>query len=75
MLRARAYNNVANQAAASTVGDVLGTPYMMAGRKFVYLEPTNSFAAVAFGTGLTKFIAFDNSENLGFTTVGLAGNS
>ena len=75
MLRGNAYNNVGNQAAASTVADVLGSPYQMAGKKFVYLEPTNNFAAVSFGTGLTKFLAFDNSQGLGLATVGVANSA
>ena len=75
VLRAIAFNMVGNQAAATRVNDALNTPYQMGGRKFAYLEPTNTFATVAFGDGLTKFIAFDNSQGTAFTTLGLASKS
>jgi len=72
VVRGRAYNNVGNQAAASTIADNIASPYNMAGSKLVYLEPTNSYAAVSFGEGLTKFIVFDNQANLGHATFGIA---
>lgn len=74
-MRGNAYNSVGNQAAASTVGDNLNTPYKMAGLKFVYMEPTTPFAALSFGEGMTKFIAFDNTGNLGLATVGIANKA
>lgn len=75
VLRGNAYNPIENQAAASTVNDNLASPYKMAGAKFVYLEPTDDFAAVAFGTDLTKFLVFTNHENLGIITAGIAKKS
>ena len=61
-----------NRAAASTIADNLAVPYLMHGKKLVYVEPTNSYAALAFGEGSTKFVAFDNSQGLGLATFGLA---
>ena len=72
VMRARAYDVVGNQAAAPTVANFLAAPYNLAGKKLVYVEPTNSFAFVSFGEGMTKFAAFDNSFGLGKATFGVA---
>ena len=66
------YNNVNNTAAESTVADNLNKPYKMAASKFVYIEPTSAFSAVAFGEQSTKFIAFEMQNNLGLATFGIA---
>lgn len=71
-MRGRAYNIVGNQAGVPTVGNYLDKPHTLHGRKMVYVEPTNSFAALSFGEGSTKFLAFDNSVGLGMMTLGLA---
>ena len=67
-----AYNTVGNQAADATIADNLNKPYKMAGAKLVYLEPTSSFSAVAFGEQSTKFISFEMANNLGLATFGIA---
>ena len=72
VMRARAYDVVGNQAAAPTVANFLAAPYNLAGKKLVYVEPTNSFAFLSFGEGMTKFVAFDNSLGLGKATFGIA---
>ena len=72
VLHGIAYNNVGNQAADATVADNLNKPYKMAGSKFVYMEPTSRFSAVAFGEQSTKFISFDLQNNLGLATFGIA---
>ena len=72
VMRARAYDVVGNQASAPTVANFLAAPYNLAGKKLVYVEPTNSFAFLSFGEGTTKFVAFDNSMGLGKATFGLA---
>ena len=61
------YNNVGNTAAESTVADNLNKPYKMAGSKFVYIEPTSAFSAVAFGDQSTKFISFEMSFSYSMT--------
>ena len=70
-----AYNNVGNQAADATIVGNLNKPYTMAGSKLVYMEPTSEYAAVAFGEGSTKFIAFERSSSLGLATLGFASKS
>ena len=70
-----AYNNVGNTAAAPTIRDNLDKPYKMAGSKLVYMEPTSEFSAVAFGSGNTKFISFENYNSLAMATFGLASKS
>ena len=70
-----AYNSVGNAAAAPTIRDNLDKPYKMAGSKLVYMEPTSEFSAVAFGTGNTKFISFENYNSLAMATFGLASKS
>lgn len=71
-IRARAYDVVGNRAATPTVATYVGTPYMLHGKKLVYAEPTNGYAALSFGEGLTKFLVFDNNQGLGMATVGVA---
>lgn len=75
VLRGNAYNNVSNEAAASTIGGNMAAPYKMFGSKLVYLEPTLDNAVVSFGTGTTYFIGFDNSKSLGLLQLGFAKNS
>ncbi len=72
VLRGNAYNNVGNEAAASTIGGNMAAPYKMFGSKLVYLEPTLDNAVVSFGTGTTYFIGFDNSKSLGLLQLGMA---
>ena len=70
-----AYNSVGNAAASPTIRENLDKPYTMAGYKLVYMEPTSEFSAVAFGSGNTKFISFENYNSLAMATFGLASNS
>ncbi len=73
VLRGNSYNFVGNELAATTVGDQLGYPYMMAIGQFLYVEPTNSLGYVAFNKGLTFYGGLDNSAGtVGLLTVGVA---
>ena len=77
VLHGRAYNTVANQAAASTVRDNMASPYKMAGSKLFYVEPTDKYGVLALGSGsMTYLLAFDRSAgNLGMVTAGIASKA
>lgn len=73
VLRGNSYNSVGNELAATTVGEQLSYPYMMAIGQFLYVEPTNNMGYVAFNKGLTFYGGFDNSlGTVGLLTVGVA---
>ena len=73
VLRGNAYNFVGSELAATTVGDQLDYPYMMALGQFLYVEPTNALGYVAFNKGLTFYGGLDNSSsNVGLFTAGIA---
>ena len=74
-MRGIAYNRVSNPAADATIQDNIQKPYKMAGAKLVYMEPTSSYSAVAFGEGSTKFISFEQFSTLGLATAGIANKS
>lgn len=77
VLHGRAYNTVANQAAASTVRDNMASPYKMAGSKLFYVEPTDKYGVLALGSGsMTYLLAFDRSVgDLSMVTAGIATKS
>ena len=80
VLHGNAYNQVSNEAAAATIGNAYGgdmqAVYKMNGRKLVYVEPSNQYGALALGSGsMTYLLAFDNSEDLGMLTAGIAMKS
>lgn len=76
VLHGSAYNRGNNQAAASTYRGNMASPYLMAGTNAVYVEPTDNYGAAAFTSGsMTYLVAFDNSENLGMLTAGIATKS
>lgn len=72
VLHGNAYNPVANEAAAPTVASEMGLPHKMTDRNFAYFEPVDQEGVVSFGTGLTYFFAFDNNNDLGLVSAGLA---
>lgn len=73
VLRGNSYNFVGNELAATTVGDQLAYPYMMAIGQFLYVEPTSNLGYVAFNKGLTFYGGLDNSMGtVGLLTVGVA---
>jgi len=73
VLRGNSYNFVGSELAATTVGDQLDYPYMMALGQFLYVEPTNALGYVAFNKGLTFYGGLDNSSsNVGLFTAGIA---
>lgn len=71
-LRGNAYDIVGNEAAASTVNSWMAKPHNFAGKKLMYIEPTNERGMVSFGEGTTWIAGFDNSASLGKLTVGMA---
>lgn len=71
-LHGNAYNSVSNEAASSTIGGDLAIPHKMRGHKLGYFEPVNEFGVISFGDSSTKFLAFDNSENLGLLIGGIS---
>lgn len=73
VLRGNSYNFVGNELAATTIGDQLAYPYMMAIGQFLYVEPTSNLGYVAFNKGLTFYGGLDNSlGTVGLLTVGVA---
>ncbi|MCQ2063065.1 MAG: hypothetical protein MJY99_06975 [Fibrobacter sp.] len=72
ILHGNAYNIVANEAAAATVNGNLAMPHKMLGSKFAYFEPIDGEGVVSFGETNSYFFAFDNSQNLGLLTAGMA---
>lgn len=76
VLHGNAYNMVGNEAAASTIGGDMNAVYKMNGRKLIYVEPSDKYGALALGSGsMTYLLAFDNSEDLGMLTAGIAMKS
>ena len=72
VLHGNAYNPVANEAAAPTVGGEMVIPHRMFSRHFAYFEPVDQEGVVAFGEWMTYFFAFDNNKDLALVTAGLA---
>lgn len=72
ILHGNSYNPVANEAAAPTVAGELMMPHHMHNRNFAYFEPIDQEGVVSFGTGITYFFAFDNTNSLGLVTAGMA---
>lgn len=72
ILHGNAYNMVGNEAAAATVNGNLAMPHKMLGSKFAYFEPIDGEGVVSFGETNSYFFAFDNSQNLGLLTAGMA---
>ena len=74
VLHGRAYNIVANEAAASTVRGNIAVPYKMAGSKLFYVEPSDKYGALSLTSGsMTYLLAFDRNEgDLGLVTAGIA---
>lgn len=72
ILHSNTYNTVSNEAAGSTIGGNLAAPRKMHGIKALYVEPINERAAISFGKTTTYFAAFDNSQELGILTAGMA---
>lgn len=75
VLRGNAYNTYGNEAAASTIGGNMASPYKMAGSKLVYVDPLEQSGVVAFGDNSTYFLGLDNSNDLGKLTLGFAKKS
>ena len=72
VLHGNAYNPVGNEAAAPTVASEMNMPHKMTDHNFAYFEPVDQEGVVSFGTGLTYFFAFDNNNDLGLVSAGLA---
>ena len=72
VLHGNAYNSVANEAAAATVGGEMSIPHRMFSRRFAYFEPVDQEGVVSFGQNTTYFFAFDNNNDLALVTAGLA---
>ena len=73
VLHGNAYNMVGNEAAAATIGGDMDAVYKMAGRKLIYVEPSDQYGALSLASGsMTYLLAFDNSEKLGMLTAGIA---
>lgn len=72
VLHGNAYNPVANEAAAATVGGEMSVPHRMFNRRFAYFEPVDQEGVVSFGQNTTYFFAFDNSNDLALVTAGIA---
>lgn len=72
ILHGNAYNSVGNEAAASTIGGNVGFPHFMHGSKLVYFDVTQQQGVVAFGDSWTYFLSFDNNEDMGLLTAGIA---
>lgn len=71
-LRGSAYNTVGNEAAASNINDYLARPHNFGGTQLLYIEPSAERGLVSFGEKTTFFGMFDNSEDLGRLTAGMA---
>ncbi|MFA6836936.1 MAG: hypothetical protein WCR04_11105 [Fibrobacteraceae bacterium] len=71
-LRGSAYNTVGNEAAASNINDYLARPHNFGGTQLLYVEPAVERGLVSFGEKTTFFGMFDNSEDLGRLTAGIA---
>lgn len=74
-LRGRSYGGSAfgNQAAAFTVADYLDWPHLMAGNKFLYVEPAGEYGTVSADMGgKTIFLNLDNTDQRGIMTIGMA---
>ena len=74
VLHGNAYNQAQNEAAAPTVNGNIAFPHKMRGLKLGYIEPVDDMGAVSFGERATYFFVFDNSQDLGMLTAGLALN-
>lgn len=61
-----------NEAAGATITGNMAMPRKMFGTKAVYFEPISERAIVSFGEARTYFLGFDNSQNLGLLTAGMA---
>lgn len=72
ILHGNAYNPVANEAAAATVGGEMSIPHRMFSRRFAYFEPVDQEGVVSFGQSMTYFFAFDNNNDLALVTAGIA---
>ena len=72
ILHGNAYNPVANEAAAATVGSEMSMPHKMFNRRFAYFEPVDQEGVVSFGQNMTYFFAFDNNNDLALVSAGLA---
>ena len=72
VLHGNAYNPVANEAAAATVGGEMSIPHRMFNRRFAYFEPVDQEGVVSFGESTTYFFAFDNNSDLALVTAGIA---
>lgn len=72
ILHGNAYNPVANEAAAATVGGEMSIPHKMFNRRFAYFEPVDQEGVVSFGQNTTYFFAFDNNDDLALVTAGIA---
>lgn len=75
ILHGNAYNPVANEAAAATVGGEMSIPHRMFNRRFAYFEPVDQEGVVSFGQSTTYFFAFDNNSDLALVTAGIAKES
>ena len=71
-VRGSAFNSVGNEAAPSTIDDYLARPSNFGGVQMLYIEPAGQRGLVSFGTDRTFFAQFDNSEDLGRLTLGMA---
>jgi hypothetical protein len=71
-VRGSAFNSVGNEAAPSTIDDYLARPNNFGGAQMLYIEPAAERGLVSFGTDRTFFAQFDNSEDLGRLTLGMA---
>lgn len=71
-VRGSAFNTVGNEAAPSTIDDYLARPNNFGGAQMLYIEPAAERGLVSFGTDRTYFAMFDNSQNLGRLTLGMA---
>ncbi|WP_290745540.1 hypothetical protein [Fibrobacter sp. UBA4309] len=74
VLHGNAYNLAQNEAAAPTVNGNIAFPHKMRGLRLGYIEPVDDMGAVSFGERATYFFVFDNSQDLGMLTAGLALN-
>lgn len=71
-VRGSAFNSVGNEAAPSNIDDYLARPNSFGGVQMMYIEPAMERGLVSFGTDRTFFAMFDNSQNLGRLTLGMA---
>ena len=72
ILHGNAYNHVGNEAAASTIGGNVAYPHFMHGSKLAYFDVSAQQGVIAFGSDWTYFLSFDNNEDLGLLTAGIA---